>query len=336
MKKLNVNVVGGSYNVFVGSNLLSDVSQYINLNRKVLIVTDSGVPFKYAEVVKLNAKTCRIITLSQGEASKSIDGAQILYNEMLSFGMDRSDCVVAIGGGVVGDLAGFVSSTYMRGIDFYNIPTTLLSQVDSSIGGKTAINYNGVKNVIGAFYQPKAVIIDTDVLKTLSDRQFTNGLIESIKMAMTNDCVLFEMLEKLSFEDIKEKIGEVIIKSLEIKKKVVEQDERESGLRKVLNYGHTLGHAIESQNLGNLYHGECVGLGMLAISSGETRERLLKILKKIGAPTDVKVDVDKAIELIKKDKKMSSDQINYVKVDKIGEFSFEKSSVENFIKTLNF
>ena len=143
MNKLLVDVANCPYDVIVGSNLLDDVSKYFNLNRKVLIVTDSGVPSDYAKKVSKCAKISRIVTIEQGEQSKSFDCAQILFEEMLDFGMDRKDCIVAVGGGVVGDLSGFVASTYMRGIDFYNISTTLLSQVDSSVGGKTAINFNG-------------------------------------------------------------------------------------------------------------------------------------------------------------------------------------------------
>ena len=335
MNKLRVDVANCPYDVIVGNNLLDDVCKYFNLDRKVLIVTDSGVPSDYAKKVSKYAKNSRIVTIEQGEQSKCFDCAQLLFKQMLDFGMDRKDCVVAVGGGVVGDLSGFVASTYMRGIDFYNIPTTLLAQVDSSVGGKTAIDFNGVKNVIGSFYQPKGVLIDTSVLKTLPERLVVNGLYESIKMAMTCDLQLFEKFEKLSFVQIKEQMAEIITQSLDIKRNVVEQDEKESGLRRVLNFGHTLGHAIESQNVGKLYHGECVALGMLAICSGEIRERLQKVLEKLGTPTDFAFDSNKAIELIKKDKKMDSNYINVVRVDKIGQFVIEKTSVEGFVESIN-
>ena len=169
------------YDIVVERNALNKIGEYINLNRRVLIVTDDGVPKTYAETVAKQCKTAVVCSVKSGEESKSLETFGALLKSMLDNGFSRKDCVVAVGGGVVGDLAGFVSSAYMRGVDFYNIPTTLLSQIDSSIGGKTAINFGGVKNIVGAFYQPKKVVIDAQLLKTLEPRQLSNGLAEAVK-----------------------------------------------------------------------------------------------------------------------------------------------------------
>jgi 3-dehydroquinate synthase len=179
--------------------------------------------------------------IPQGEKNKNFETYKFLLEVLSENEFTRNDCIVAVGGGVVGDISGFTASTYMRGIDFYNIPTTLLSQVDSSIGGKTAIDFYGYKNTVGAFYQPKAVVIDPDVLKTLPKRQLNNGLCESIKMAATSDKELFNLIKNGGAYD---NIETVIEKSLKIKKAVVENDEKEVGLRRVLNFGHTVGHAV--------------------------------------------------------------------------------------------
>ena len=237
---------------------------------------------------------------------------------MIEYGFTRSDVVVAVGGGVVGDLAGFVAASYMRGVDFYNIPTTVLSQVDSSIGGKVAIDFKGYKNIVGAFYPPKAVVIDSDTLNTLPERQISNGLAEAVKMAMTSDEKLFRLFET---QDIMASIDNIIEASLKIKRFVVEQDEKETGLRKILNFGHTLAHAIESENnMQNYYHGECVALGMLPMCSVAERKRLVNVLKKLDLPYEVKCNTEKIIEAMRHDKKMSGDEITVVYVDKIGEF----------------
>ncbi|MDO5479698.1 MAG: 3-dehydroquinate synthase family protein, partial [Clostridia bacterium] len=213
----------------------------------------------------------------QGEENKNFETYKTVLSALTENGFTRTDCVVAVGGGVVGDLAGFAASSYMRGIDFYNIPTTVLSQIDSSIGGKTAIDFYGYKNIIGAFHQPKKVIIDADVTKTLTKRQIVSGLAEAVKMAATSDKELFSIFENGDYE---EHFDEIIEKSLMIKKAVVEEDVDEKGLRKVLNFGHTVGHAIESNaGLGRFYHGECVALGMLYMADKEAKERIINVLK---------------------------------------------------------
>ena len=328
MTTLHLNLPEKGYDINIKRGLIYSAAELFDLDRKVIIVTDSGVPKEYSQIVEKQCKEAKIITMPEGEGSKSVDGFAHILNEMLAFDMTRGDCVVAVGGGVVGDLAGFAAASFMRGIDFYNIPTTLLSQVDSSIGGKTAINLGGVKNIVGAFYQPKAVIIDPDVLKTLPDRQIRSGLAEAIKMAMTSDEELFKLIENCEISD--EILEKIIIASLKIKKTIVEADERESGLRKVLNFGHTYGHGIEAISGGSLYHGESVALGMQVVCSKEVKARLIPLLEKIGLPTKFEGDTEGAISLIIHDKKNDKSKLSCIFVDKIGSFRIEKMNPIDF------
>jgi 3-dehydroquinate synthase len=279
------------------------------------------VPYEYAKTVSSQFKKSIIKVVPQGEKSKCFEVFKELVEVLCENDFSRADCVVAVGGGVVGDLSGFCAATYMRGIGFINIPTTVLSQVDSSIGGKTAIDFMGYKNIVGAFYPPKAVIIDPDVLKTLPQRQINNGLAESIKMAATSDKDLFEFMEN---NNLYENIDKIIEGSLKIKKSVVEADEKEQGLRKVLNFGHTAAHAIETATgLGDYLHGECVALGMLAFSSQAVRARLTAILKKCGLPTEIDFSDDTILEALRHDKKSAGNGVNVVYVNEIGSFEFK-------------
>ncbi len=314
-----VKTLGGGYDIVLERGALSSLSKYLDLNRKVLIVTDSGVPEIYSRTAANQCKEPFVVTIKEGEPSKNFENYKMLLSVMVKENFTRSDAVMAVGGGVVGDLAGFVAASFMRGVDFYNVPTTVLSQVDSSVGGKVAIDFEGYKNIVGAFYPPKAVIIDSETLKTLPERQISNGLSESVKMALTSDSELFGIFEN---EDIKKNIDKIIEASLKIKRFVVEADEKESGLRKILNFGHTLGHAIEAQGE-NLYHGECVALGMLPMCSDNIRKRLIKVLKRLNLPTEISLDTDKIIEAMKHDKKMSGDSITVITVDKIGSYKME-------------
>ena len=325
---LNMNLGVNSYDILIEHGAIHRATNYLNLNRKVLIVTDDGVPAEYADIIAAQCKQPIKAIIPQGEDSKSFPVFEKLCTMMLEHGFTRTDAVVAVGGGVVGDLAGFTAASFMRGIDFYNIPTTLLSEVDSSIGGKTAINLGGVKNVIGAFYQPKYVLIDPDVLKTLPKRQLANGLAESIKMAATFDKELFSLIEN---EDIMSNLDVIIEKSLRIKKYVVEHDEKEKGLRRILNFGHTIGHGIESYDgLHGLYHGECVALGMLPMCEGETRERLLAVLKKAELPTELDFEADRIYEAITHDKKLDGDTLNLIYVPEIGTYEMKKTPLSEF------
>lgn len=328
---ININLENNGYDIVLERGAIKKVSDWLNLNRKVLIVTDSGVPEIYSKTVADLCKKAYIYTVPQGESSKSFQCLQALCAKMLENSFTRSDCIVAVGGGVVGDLAGFAASVYMRGIDFYNIPTTVLSQVDSSIGGKVAVNYDGVKNVIGAFYQPKKVIIDPEVLSTLSARQISNGLAESVKMGLTANEQLFRLFES---ENPFEKIDEIIYMSLLVKKQVVEKDEKESGLRKVLNFGHTIGHGFESEQKGGLFHGECVALGMLYMCSDTVRDRLVDVLQKLNLPTEISFNKKEVLRAIEHDKKSVNKGVSTVFVPKIGSFEFRDLTLKQIEEML--
>lgn len=320
-----ISTASGGYDILLERGALFRAKEHFNLKRKVLIVTDSGVPKHYSETIAAQCEFPITVTIPMGESSKSSDMFLELLRQMTTYEFNREDCIVAVGGGVVGDLAGFVASCYMRGIDFYNVPTTLLSQVDSSIGGKTAIDFAGYKNIVGAFWQPQAVLIDPDVLHTLPDRQISNGMAEAVKMALTSDPELFAIFEA---GEQMQKIETVIERSLLVKKSVVEQDERESGLRKILNFGHTLAHAVESvYDMERYYHGECVALGMLPMCSEKVRERLLAVLKSLSLPTSFDADSNEIIKAMYHDKKASADGITVIYVPEIGRFEMVKMPI---------
>lgn len=330
MKKLDVAFGERSYDILIEKGALASMADLFGIeNKHAFIITDNGVPEEYARAVASGFKDSHIYTVNQGEGAKSLEIYGKISERMLELGMTRSDICVAVGGGVVGDLTGFVAATYMRGVDFYNVPTTLLSMVDSSVGGKTAVNHGGVKNIIGAFYQPKGVLIDVDTLKTLPKRHKSAGFAESIKMAATFDKELFSLLETSeSLDDILEM---VITRSVKIKRNVVESDEREGGIRKILNFGHTFGHAVEAAtNMEELYHGECVAIGMMAVSSGEVRDRLFSVLKKYDLPTEYKGDLDEALELIKSDKKRQGDMIDAIFAPEIGRAEIRRIGIDDF------
>ena len=316
---LNVKTSQGDYDILIESGSLHRAGEVFNLNRKVLLVTDSGVPEEYAMTVASQCEEAVLFVFEQGEESKCMDTYVSLLQTLADNLFTRADCVVAVGGGVVGDVAGFAAATYMRGIDFYNIPTTVLSQVDSSIGGKTAIDFGGYKNLVGAFWPPKGVLIDSDVLCTLPERHIANGLAEVIKMALTHNADLLLLIEEsASVTD------EIILSSLKIKKQIVEADEHERGLRKVLNFGHTLGHAIESVcDMQTYYHGECVALGMLPMCSLDVKNRLLSLLKKLNLPTEYCGDVEVLLEACRHDKKAAGDEISIVYVPEVGRFEIK-------------
>ena len=329
MQNLRMELGERSYDITVGKGILGKVGALFNLKRRIFILTDSGVPGEYAEAVRKQAQDAVIYTVSMGEGAKSFSVLQSVLARMMDFDLDRGDALVAVGGGVVGDLGGFAAAIYMRGIDFYSIPTTVLSCVDSSTGGKTAVNFGGVKNVIGAFHQPRGVLIDTDLLKTLPKRQFSNGLAEVVKMAATFDEALFVRLEKEGLTE--ENTEEIIVSALKIKKRVVECDEKEGGLRKVLNFGHTLGHGIEgSAGENELYHGECVALGMPPVCAPDVRERVVQLCEKLGLPMSTDFNLEAALALVAHDKKRQGDEISVIKVEKIGSYKMEKISLGAF------
>lgn len=327
---LSMNLADRSYPIVVEAGGLNRLKELFSLERKVLIVTDDNVPAAYAQTAAQACKHPVTVTLPAGEQTKCFASLEKLCTALLDNGFTRTDAVLAVGGGVIGDLAGFAAACFMRGIDFYNVPTTLLSQVDSSIGGKTAIDLNGTKNIVGAFWQPKGVVIDPQLLDTLPRRQLVNGLAEVIKMAATSDERLFCLLEE---QDPFQHLEEVITAALKIKKSVVEQDEKEAGLRRVLNFGHTLGHAIESL-CPQLYHGECVALGTLLVTGKPLRERLMRLYQKVGLPTQFPCDLERALELVAHDKKADQDRIRFIYVEKPGSFEQMTLSLQDFNKRI--
>ncbi|MBE6766792.1 MAG: 3-dehydroquinate synthase [Ruminococcaceae bacterium] len=330
--RIPVKTATGGYEIVLKRGCLSRAGELLNLARRVAVVTDDGVPAEYAKAVADAAESAVIITLPQGEASKNIENYQKILKTLVEEGFTRTDCVVAVGGGVVGDLAGFAAATFMRGIDFYNVPTTVLSQVDSSIGGKTAIDFEGYKNIVGAFWPPKRVLIDPETLLSLPRRQISNGLAEAVKMSLTSDAELFEIFEQ---SDPYELLDTIIERSLLIKKKVVEEDEKEAGLRKILNFGHTVAHAIETENaMQNYYHGECVAMGMLYMCSPAVRERLLPVLSKLSLPTLTDFDEEGLLKAIRHDKKMAGSSITVVYVSAPGIYELKKMTLEQLEKVI--
>jgi 3-dehydroquinate synthase len=267
-----------------------------------------------------------------GEEQKSLETAGRLYNELTDFYAERTTPLLALGGGVIGDLTGFVAATYLRGLPLVQIPTTLLAQVDSSIGGKVAVNYDRLKNIIGAFYQPKLVISDIATLKSLTPRELSDGLAEIIKYAVIKDEGLFAYLER-NIDKIKlldaEALEEVVFRSAKIKAEVVEKDEKDLGLRNILNYGHTVGHAVESASDFKVEHGKAVAIGMLAAAKISNRlgildkgelNRLRDIIKRAGLPTEIPdVRVESIIKAMKHDKKILRGRVRFILLKSIGE-----------------
>jgi 3-dehydroquinate synthase len=338
MKKINIQFDERSYPIYIGEGLISNyelISQHI-LGKKVAIITNETVADIYLktlmETVSPHKELISII-LPDGESYKSKDSLDSIYAQLLENKADREITLIALGGGVIGDITGFAAATYMRGVNFIQIPTTLLSQVDSSVGGKTGINHPLGKNMIGAFYQPKCVISDMNVLKTLPSRELSAGLAEVIKYGLIRDNKFFEWLEshiQYLMEMNPKYLIEAVQRSCENKAAVVEADEFESGIRAILNLGHTFGHAIEvAQGYGNWLHGEAVGAGMvmaakLSQSMGWLADkdvgRIVALIKKAGLPTEPpKISVKKYMELMMLDKKTKDGQINLVLQKSIGD-----------------
>ena len=318
--ELTVQLSDARYDITVARGALARAGERFALGRRALIVTDDGVPAAYAGAVAAQCGAAHVVTLPQGERSKSFASLEHVLTAMLGHDLTRADCVVAVGGGMAGDLAGLAAALYMRGVDFYNVPTTLLAQVDSSIGGKTAVDLAGVKNIVGAFRQPRAVLIDPDTLRTLPRRQLAAGLAEAIKMAAAGDADLFARLEACA--DLDAALPEIIVRALAIKKAVVEADPLETGVRRVLNFGHTLGHAIESAAGGALLHGECVAIGMLPMCAPDVRARLTAVLRKYGLPTRTDLTADALSPFLTHDKKARAGGICTVFVPAIGAYEF--------------
>jgi len=321
----------GSSQILVGERI-QNLPRYIP-SAKCILITDTYVKNHYHHLFP----DMNIIELESGEHAKSLDTIEEVYTKLLDFEADRSSFIVGIGGGVVCDLTGFVASTYMRGLDFGFVATSLLAQVDASIGGKNAINFRGYKNIIGTFNQPRFVICDLELLATLPEREVFNGFAEALKHALIGDRELFFFLEdhfeKNNPHDT-DFFHRVVHDSIAVKASVVERDERESGERRTLNFGHTLGHAIE--NVTNLSHGEAVSMGMaFAIKysekekklGAEESERILSLLHRMGLLKVCAFDQKKVLAAIKKDKKRESEDIHFVFLEGIGHPEVKKISL---------
>ncbi len=340
--KLNVDLVKNSYNIIFSDsfNSLPDEMLGINAPKKVLIVTDTNVEKLYLNEVltllKANGYDVLSHSIKAGEENKNMQSTLDICAACVKHNMDRKSLIVALGGGVVGDMAGFAASIYMRGIDFIQIPTTLLSQSDSSVGGKTGIDFEGGKNLLGAFHQPRLVYVNVNTLKTLPHEQFVSGMGEVIKHGIISNYSFFEYIktnsDKIKALDSKT-LMELTYKNCSIKADIVSKDEKEMGLRANLNFGHTIGHAIESAFDFKMTHGECVGLGMLgaayiACKRGLIRDEQLTQIKETleiyGFSTRVALpSFDIIHTYMQKDKKKTADGLKFVLPTSIG-------SVEHF------
>lgn len=319
MKKLTVTTRFFDYDIFIMPKLIQNVALFLDVQKTYVIITDSGVPVSYLTTLQSQINVLFTKIIPQGEASKSMNQYHEIIEELIHHEIKKDTFILALGGGVVGDLAGFVASTYLRGVPFIQIPTTLLSQVDSSIGGKVAINSTTAKNMIGQFYPPMKVLIDPSLLLTLPPRQIANGFAEIIKIAAISDADFFAQLEQ-GFKE--EKLEDIIFRSLELKKMFVEADELDQGIRQALNFGHTFGHAIEQYYRYDVYlHGEAVAIGMvLIVSSEEVKSRLRNILTQYQLPTECLASTQELYPIIQRDKKSTRHQFLAIDVPQIGQF----------------
>ena len=357
-----------SYPIFIGNDLLSNCEEILKTfisKRKVILIHDNFFSLDnknnekfilFFKTIKKLSESVNLIGIPGGDKTKNISQLEYILEECLSFKIDRSSLIIAFGGGVIGDIAGFAASILLRGIDFVQIPTTLLAQVDSSVGGKTGINSNKSKNLIGSFHQPIAVIADIDILKTLPKREFLAGLVEVIKYGLIYDFKFFKNLENnykdvLNYDQLK--LNEIISKSCEIKSLIIQNDEKENNKRALLNLGHTFGHAIESFGKydGTIIHGEAVSIGIclafkLSSKMGycpqiET-ERVVSFFKKLNLPTslqevrDLSITTSEMLNKFKYDKKNKNNQLTFILNEKIGK-SFIKNNMDKniLIKFLN-
>ena len=321
-----------NYSIYLEHGILNQAASLIGTEGRQFIITDSGVPLAWTVSVRNQFPECVEYVIPYGEQSKSLEMYQKLMNWLVTNKCSRKDTIIAIGGGVVGDLSGFVASTYMRGIRYVNIPTTVLSQIDSSIGGKTAIDFNGLKNIVGSFWQPSMVLIDPDTLLTLSARHLSNGFAEAVKAGLIRDRELFELFEK---DDYLKHVDEIIYRSLMVKKTIVEEDETEQSVRKLLNFGHTFGHGYESYFEGRYLHGECVAMGMMTIlKNEEIKERLRRVLIRLNLPFECECDKNRVAEIITSDKKAAGNRIDIVQVDEIGNGHVETWPIDEIRRLL--
>jgi len=323
-----------------------DTLPQLAFDTKVAVVTNPTVAGYHLQTLlaHIRAPQLEVITIPDGEEYKKLETVETILNELFEYKFDRKSLLIAFGGGVIGDMTGFTASLYQRGIDFIQIPTTLLSQVDASVGGKTGVNNSYGKNLIGAFYQPKAVYIDPAFLKTLPQREFAAGVAEIIKMAVMFDKAYFEFLTTADLKD-EELLKETIRRSVELKAWVVNQDEKEAGIRAVLNYGHTFGHVVENEtNYTTYLHGEAVAIGMvmanalavaLGLMSEAEAERVKNLLENASLPTSYEIkDVDDFYEHFFLDKKSANNSIKFILPEGIGGHKIVQDIDETVVKNV--
>lgn len=355
MATVTVELPEREYDIEIERGILSRcgaLSKPLLRGKKVFVVSDSQVAPRYGNTVLESYRSAGfepvLLTVPAGETSKCAAQLASLWEQMAAAGITRSDCVVALGGGVVGDLAGFAAATILRGVDFIQIPTTLLAQVDSSVGGKVAVDLEAGKNLAGAFYQPKLVIIDPDVLQTLPDRVFSDGMAEVIKYGCIRNGRFFDLLEALQDRaGVMEHIEDVLVLCCDIKRQVVEEDEHDTAVRMILNFGHTLGHVYEKAYHYETYtHGEAVAAGMvLAAKLGEsmgitplgTDARIQKLLEQYGLPTAIDCPLDAYAQTIGLDKKSDGGAISVILLSNLGQAEIqkmEKTKLLTLIRTI--
>lgn len=328
MKELYIDLDQNSYFIHIEENLLEHISEYLDDRDKYLLITDENVDKLYGDLVlnSLGEKKIYKFIIKPGEESKNLSTVEEILAHMIDLGLTRKSGIIALGGGVVGDIAGFCASIYMRGIPFIQVPTTLLAQVDSSVGGKTGVNMEKGKNMVGSFYQPKSVIIDTNTLKTLPSRELISGIGEIIKYGIIWDYDFFKTIDK-NLENIlnlhEETIKSIIKRCCQIKAEVVSKDEREAGLRKILNFGHTMAHALESiSNYKRYTHGEAVLIGMyyealMAKNFGYITEDYFKEIESLIKRLDISLDIshfnkNSLIDIMLNDKKNQEGKISFI------------------------
>lgn len=341
MKKITVHA-SIEYDILIQDGIIKSCGDIIKEKtkaQKIAIITDDTVDDLYGKVVEDSISKAGFdiikFVFPHGETSKCADTLVEIYDFLCENSITRTDCLVALGGGVAGDITGFAAATFLRGMDFVQIPTTLLAQVDSSVGGKTAIDLKGGKNLVGAFKQPLCVICDPETLRTLTPEIFSDGMGEVIKYGMIRDEKLFELVAKYDQESIWADITDIIAKCISIKRDVVEMDEFDTGERMILNFGHTLGHAIESYYHYETYsHGSAVAVGMCMMADKtcdtEIANRLKDCVKAYNLPTDVPVDVKELVPLCSKDKKRAASQLRFIVCKTIGKAEIHTMSFDSF------
>lgn len=345
MEKISVHA-SGDYDVLIEKGLLAKCGKEIAntvKSRKTVIISDDIVERHYGhalrKTLRANGFTVSTFVFMNGEKQKCLSTLSDIYDFMSEKDLTRSDSVIALGGGVVGDIAGFAAATYLRGIDYVQIPTTLLAAVDSSVGGKTAIDLDSGKNLVGAFKQPVLVVCDPLTLDTLSPKNFSDGMGEVIKYGMIKDADLFETLEKNNSITIKEIIPDIIKRCVEIKRDVVEADEKENSLRMILNFGHTIGHAIENYyNYETYTHGSAVAIGMCEMSkktaSPDISKRLEKVCMNYNLPIKCDAEMKNLLPLCRHDKKNRDGKINFITCETIGKAEIKKLDFTDFDKLM--